>query len=203
MICCFVFLVGCSSKSAEGHSQAMSVEYLQSVLIPVNETPKVPNPNVMSTAEKLFADDEQSLEFVKLVHMGDMAGMRKMVENGYDINTRGKHNMTPLYEYLIVVRPLRKDIFETFLELGANLTIPVAKERDSVLLNISRHENPALLKIAIDHGVDIRFGFENARPNMRTPLYKAVLERHLETVKILLEAGADPYAKNERVVQSL
>ncbi|WP_182302531.1 ankyrin repeat domain-containing protein [Cohnella cholangitidis] len=57
---------------------------------------------------------------------------------------------------------------------------------ESLTWSVAKNDSPALVKLLIDKGADVEYSW-----NANRPLIHAVMENNLDTVKLLVEAGAD------------
>ncbi len=132
--------------------------------------------------------DAASREFVQQALRADLAAMSAQVRAGYDINTAGPDGVTPAMAYVSYVRPVRADVLARMIELGADITRPMANNM-SLLNGLARAEDPGVLKVLLAAGVspDIRL------PAIReTFLSVAIQENNTALALGLLQAGADP-----------
>lgn len=109
-----------------------------------------------------------------------------IIDVGNEIDRKSEDGRTPL-----TFAAYRNDIdtVKSLIELGANVHVPFSNESKETLLHYSiKGKNIELTKILLDKKVDV-----NVRDDFNaTPLYYAVQNGDLETVILLLAAGAKP-----------
>jgi ankyrin repeat protein len=132
----------------------------------------------------------------RLINLGDSTKnglklMRKLIDHGAVVNLRDIYSTTPLH----LASETRNDTFVTeLLKAGADPTlrdclgqIPLHR---SVLYE---HPNKKILEALVKAGADV-----NAQDDMGdTPLHKAVYYQFKESVKWLLDHGAEPLVRNK------
>jgi ankyrin repeat protein len=88
-------------------------------------------------------------------------------------------------------------VFEALLEAGASATAPI-EFGETPLHVAARRGDEAMVRALLARGADVNAAL--IRPNHqfggRTPLMEAAIGRSLPVVKLLLELGADPFAKD-------
>jgi hypothetical protein len=132
--------------------------------------------------------DAASREFLQQALRADLAAMSAQVRAGYDINTAGPDGVTPAMAYVSYVRPVRADVLARMIELGADITRPMANNM-SLLNGLARADDPGVLKALLAAGVS---------PDIRLPaiqetfLSVAIQENNTALALGLLQAGADP-----------
>lgn len=124
--------------------------------------------------------------------------VKALLANGADINAKNNFDNTAL---LLAAYRGQTEIVKLLLENGADIN---AKNRsgDTALwcaVYDDRCGHPELIKLLINKGVDVNTSHEYGY----TPLIKAVLSNNIETVKILLAAGANPNVKSEFMKETL
>jgi ankyrin repeat protein len=88
-------------------------------------------------------------------------------------------------------------VFEALLDAGASATAPI-EFGETPLHAAARRGEEAMVRALLARGADVNAALK--RPNHqyggRTPLMEAAIGRSLPIVKLLLELGADPFAKD-------
>lgn len=135
---------------------------------------------------KTMFQDQQVRALAEAAGKGRLKKLEELVDQGVDVNARGKNDATPLYWAL---RNSNLKGFTRLLELGADPNLLFAD--GSVMHWATMHEDVAFLKVALEHGGD---------PNLRagqlgeTPLFLTVgLEgdNRKEHRQLLLDSGAN------------
>ncbi|RFU29562.1 hypothetical protein B7463_g6755, partial [Scytalidium lignicola] len=123
--------------------------------------------------------------------------IRYLVEHGANINSRNERGETPLHiacggvqstNMNSISRPgfWSPDCVRLLLDLGAD---PNALDKTRMSpLNLAKI-NPKAMKILLERGADISVG-------KISPLFSAIQSQDLETLRIILDAGADPNTKD-------
>src|SRR5262245_56083858 len=88
-------------------------------------------------------------------------------------------------------------VFEALLDAGASATAPI-EFGETPLHAAARRGEEAMVRALLARGADVNAALK--RPNHqfggRTPLMEAAIGRSLPIVKLLIERGADPFAKD-------
>ena len=132
----------------------------------------------------------------KLIHVATRKGyatiVRKLIENGCDIEAKQKFGLNPLqlaacYGKLNVVKVL--------IEMGADVdSLCGGKWKQTALFDAVYQENEEIIRFLIENKANV-----NAEDYCKeTPLFKAVYRGFERIVKLLLENGADPNFSNDR-----
>ncbi|MCC5834539.1 MAG: hypothetical protein JJU20_07385 [Opitutales bacterium] len=135
-----------------------------------------------------YFEDPVQVELARAVARGDEARILQAIEDGADVNKEGAEGMRPLI-WAISKRSL--DGFRILLEQGASPDVaanrpnrtPLAVTSLATMLKDTRY-----LKMALEHGADPDAIPEEAN---WAPLHYAIYVSHFESVKILVESGAD------------
>ena len=130
-------------------------------------------------------------ELDQAVHYNWSDNVKKMVENGIDINHKNSWGETPL---AVAYRRGHKDLIKYLVKNGA----------DTDVINIENHDRPILHHFVLENDKDmVKFLIENgADPNKKdqlnyTALLFAVDKNNHEMVKYLIENGADPNIRHK------
>jgi len=155
-----------------------------------------------------FADNKV-VDLVLAANKGDIKKIDELVQQGVDVNYKGKKNITPLYAQMT---SLNNAGFQRLLENGANPNIPI-EDGSSVIWycafggEISVELLP-MLKLCLQHKGDPNWvyhkkgrdpkGFESGEDGVPL-LCIAVMhnEQRIEAMKLLLDAGADINIKDK------
>jgi len=128
-------------------------------------------------------------ELLKAANIGNLEQVRKLLDNGVDVNEKDDNNWTPLHMaacsgYANCVREL--------VEHGADVNLK--NKRDSTPLNLAVFNNRIeCVHELIKHGADIN----TKNKNGWIPLHNSVLNNYVEIVLELLNAGADPFIEDD------
>ncbi|XP_023322386.1 protein fem-1 homolog C isoform X2 [Eurytemora carolleeae] len=125
---------------------------------------------------------------------GRSSVVRILLKYGADVNALSDTGSTPVRSACYIVRPglssSHMEIIRALVEHGADIQLPNHFGGTCLINSV---QSPELVKYLLDHGADV-----NADDVQRkTALHYAVQEHRLETVKILLEYGADPYISSK------
>lgn len=147
-------------------------------------------------ATEVFGEGTLALALAKAAAKGDTKAIERLVAEGANVNTVGKHEITPLWW---AAWAENYEGFAALLEKGAD---PNAQRAEGypIMYLISRLEDSRFLQAALKHGGD---------PNLRdkqsseTPLFVAVKRGFKKHVDLLLAAKADVTARLEISGESL
>ncbi|GLU35653.1 ankyrin repeat domain-containing protein [Trinickia caryophylli] len=156
----------------------------------------------------------------KAVKFDDQKSVAKWIKEGLDPNTTDKHGM-PL---LVLAAREKSDNVAKLLAGAANVDLEkVDKADETALMLAALNGDTDLVKLLIDKGAEVnKKGWaplhyaaanghddivqllidhdaylDTASPNGTTPLMMAARGNHITTMKVLLDAGADPRVKNQ------
>lgn len=139
-----------------------------------------------------FFDDPAQRALGEAVERGNLEQARAALEQGADVNALGRDGMVPLFWALA---KQNVDGFRFLLKQGADPNVVVdlprhfQESRAGAMEMASQLEDPAYLRALLEHGGD-----PNTIVNelWDIPLiYRAIMSRRLDNVRILLEAGAE------------
>ena len=128
--------------------------------------------------------DPQVIALVEAAGGGDEAQVRGLVAAGADLDARGEYGYTPL---LAMVHTGDLLGVRTVLAAGADRDLALDEGATAVHVAAGR-ERSDMLELLLD------LGFDPSTPNTVTgasPLRKAFLGHHIDTVRVLLDAGTD------------
>jgi ankyrin repeat protein len=154
--------------------------------------------DVMYMSLDTMFPDRQARDLAEAAGKGNIGKVEELVKQGVNVNSRGKHNATPLFW---AIRNNNIDGFKKLLELGANpnliinssnkdqKTINAAGGEKNVIHIAAKLNDEAFLVAALQYG---------GNPNVvtgdfqETPLFDAVMNVHNDkALIILLNAGAN------------
>lgn len=144
---------------------------------------------------KLSNAGENVLHFCSYIYNIELA--REIVARGANVNARTKYGMTPVLEACIavnlkLVRLLVDNGADVFaVDKGGNSTLFYANWYDECegmdeVYSITNEDRTELTRYLVELGVDV-----NLAGNIGTPLHAAVKRNDFESVKVLVENGAD------------
>lgn len=138
---------------------------------------------------KDYFEDQTQVRFVQAVEKGEESRMRDLLKQGADVNAVGKEEMRPLF-WAITKQSLSG--FQFLLENGANPNIEFfdpSRERPLAIVELAAiMEDSRFLELLLKHGANPDYRPES---QTRTVIWDAILNRRIENVSILIEAGAD------------
>jgi ankyrin repeat protein len=134
-------------------------------------------------------------DLIAAAEKGDPAQVTKALENGAEVDTRDARQLTPL---LIASHEGHADVVEVLLNKGSNPKL-TDKYGSTAMHRAASQGRDAVIRALLDHGVDVNLrsggpGFPVGF-NDETPLIEAA-SRYAETVRLLIERGADVNARN-------
>ena len=115
---------------------------------------------------------------------GKHGDIRKLVEDGVDVDSVGRDGQTPL---VIAVKFNQPESVAALLDLGAIPDHRVGSRRDSPVQSAADLADTAILKILLDRGANPDFGDEWRS----APIVSQADHGDLEAIRLLVEAGAD------------
>ena len=151
----------------------------------------------MATEEERCADAKKFKRIDDAFHNGDLEALRAAVDDPAVIpNGRMPDTVGPCLVYAIYHSPLA--FIRTLLEIGADPNAPVDDGFPPLIaaLICSRDEPGSSKRTDVDEVIRLLLSF-GVDPNQRgindyTPLHRAVAERNLLAIHLLLDGGADP-----------
>lgn len=121
---------------------------------------------------------------INATRSGDMTTVRKLVDQGADVNQINGFGMTPL---MIAIDQKNRPAIEYLIDKGADLNAFDGQARTPLIYAIFHHDEMTS-KLLIAKGADIHY---ESLINGSTPLDTAAALGHLDLVQLLLEKGAD------------
>jgi len=145
---------------------------------------------MLVTSNKYF-EDPDVIALARAAEENDVKAIDRLVAKGVDINATGKENLTPLR---FAFRKQHKEAFLAMLKYGANPNIIDSLSGECVTSQAALIEDDSdWLNLTLEHG-----GNPNVVVNPKkrlgsgyTPIFYAIEARNLESVELLIEAGAD------------
>lgn len=146
-----------------------------------------------STAKQLFRDKDV-LALVEAAERGDVATIDRLVQQGVDVNARGKSGATPLLRALVA---RSKKGYSALLKHGADPNLQ--DYRGNTITHIAAEApDPFWLSEALEHGADPNsINTDHPFCPNSTPMYYAIYDERTENVKLLIEAGANLNHQND------
>lgn len=131
----------------------------------------------------VVADPALDRALVAAADRGDAKAVRKLLDQGANVDARDAHRRTAL---LVATRANRVEVARVLIEAGADVN---AKDdiEDSPYLYAGAEGRNEILKMTLAHGADLR----SLNRYGGTALIPAAHHGHPETVRILLAAGID------------
>jgi len=135
----------------------------------------------------LFASQAHA-DLLKYSKDGDFAKIQEAVEQGADVNTKTKIEVTPL---MFACLHGNIDIVRYLIEQGADIQAKDNNDR-TALMFVCETGHLDIVKYLVEQGADMRV----KNKYDRTPLMTASMRGRLGVVKYLVEQGADLHIKN-------
>jgi ankyrin repeat protein len=134
-------------------------------------------------------------DLIAAAEKGDAAQMMTALENGANVDTRDARQLTPL---LIASLEGHADVVEVLLNKGSDPKL-TDKYGGTAMHRAAFQGRDEVIKVLLAHGVDVNLksggpGFPVGL-NGETPLIEAA-SGHVETVRLLIDRGADVNARN-------
>ena len=149
----------------------------------------------MDTYHQIFANDNSLRRALRTpgiritllcmaAEFGDAKGFQRLIGTGLDINFRDAGGYSCLH-YTVIDGTAEATRF--LLAGGADIDATSRNEETPLHLAV-RHRNLSVIRVLIEHGAYLNWV---ERISFFTPLMHAVITNQIETVKLLVEAGAD------------
>lgn len=125
------------------------------------------------------------ITFVECAKKGDIEAIKLFLDEGMNINAVNKRGQTALIR---AAEYQREELVTLLLEKGADVEFIGERHARTPLMEAAGVGNNSIIKQLVGKGATV-----NAKDyEGTTPLHFAVMYGHLETVKLLIELGADP-----------
>jgi ankyrin repeat protein len=137
----------------------------------------------------LFRGVTSAVDWYELIKAGDLAAIKRVIEQGVNINKGSKYGFTPLHQATTFDN---KEVAELLIRKGADINAKTSWGATPLHLAAQTGEK-AVAEVLIANGADV-----NARDNDgRTPLHQAVRSTysHYGVAELLIRSGADVNAK--------
>ncbi len=156
---------------------------------------------LMQFSADYWFTNKNEIEFCRAIEWENTNKMKKIIDRGLDINTRGNYNANFLfYAYL----KEKKRSYKWLLENGADPHILMKSDileidgkrtifdlNESVLVFAAEDNDSYYLEIALKNGADPNYLWDNDGYNVHI-LHLGINSGSLKNVKLLIEAGANP-----------
>lgn len=136
---------------------------------------------------KGWADLSPKEKLFKALDKNNLAGIREALEEGADVNSRSESSLSPLGSALSLYAT-DQALIDLLIEHGADINGKESFELPTYVLAAAMG-NEKITQMAIDRKLDLNFPSSSG-----TPLAKAAYYGHLNIIKMLVAAGADPNA---------
>jgi ankyrin repeat protein len=134
------------------------------------------------TAAAWSASSNVSDEFYSAIRNNDLARLESLIAGGADVNTRDRHQETPLM-YAAYVGSL--DAMKVLLQKGASVD---AQSQSGATALIWAATGLAKVRLLIDHGANVNLATKRGRTAL---LVAAMSDPSADIVKLLIEKGAN------------
>ncbi|OQV14773.1 Caseinolytic peptidase B protein-like protein [Hypsibius exemplaris] len=138
-------------------------------------------------------DEEKHEKLFDAVRTGDDVALASMIKKGVDLNIRHHLGWTPLH---VAAINGRAKIVQQLIAAGAEVNAP---DEFTIVYAVSETKQLHYLEVLMAREEEFS-GRLSAKSSFKgcTALHYAVLANDFPTIKVLLEAGADPFAETER-----
>ena len=131
----------------------------------------------------------------KLIHivsrMGYASIVRKLIENGYDIEAKLRNGATPLH---VAALHGKLSVVKVLVKMGAEINSVCSSWKRTPLFDAIRSKNEEIVRLLLENKADIH----HEDDDKVNPIFFAVYLDSENIVKLLLENGADQNAINRR-----
>lgn len=131
-------------------------------------------------------------EWLKLLEHNDRIGIKRYLAEGADVNTANEHDESVLA--LALKMHCDEEVIDLLIESGADLE-DFDEEGVGIFDYAITYNAPKLFGQLLASGIDVN---KTMRRSRFTPLMAAVCYSRVEMAKQLLEAGADPKARDHK-----
>ena len=137
-----------------------------------------------------FGSEKSKADFKYAIFKGNISRIKWYLGAGYDVNTRNKDGITPLF---VAAAKGDEVFFHELVSKGAKISIP-ANDNSNLLLAAVMGENINLIRYLIGKGQDVN---RPAREG-NTSLHIAFARLNTYIITLLLQEGADPTIANDK-----
>lgn len=123
------------------------------------------------------------------VEKGDKEVVRLLLEGGADVKARSQRGASALDQ---ATQAAQADIVQLLLQHGAPIDAPGEDHLPPLVVAAARGYHTEIVKLLVARGAKL----DVATPDGDTPLHCAARNERLDTMRVLLQAGADCRAKN-------
>ncbi|PWQ93574.1 ankyrin repeat domain-containing protein [Leucothrix arctica] len=137
-----------------------------------------------------FGSEKSEADFKYAILKGNISRIKWYLDAGYDVNTRNKDGITPLF-----IAAVKGDdvFFHELISKGAKISI-LANDNSNLLLAAVMGENLSLIRYLIGKGQDINKPAKEGN----TSLHVAFARLNTYIITLLLQEGADPTIANDK-----
>lgn len=142
----------------------------------------------------MFGNKDEAL--ISASRHGKVGKVARLVASGANIDFEDENNWTALQ---IAAGENRREVFETLIGAGADVS-KVMREGDTALIWLSRQGRDWFVKQMLSAGAEVNFAQEH---DGKTALHTGVTELETETVRMMLDCGANPDPVNKAGITPL
>ncbi|MFC1670852.1 ankyrin repeat domain-containing protein [Spirochaetota bacterium] len=144
-----------------------------------------------------MGNNDVNRDIIKAVLEGNLKKVRKLAENGADVNTLIKEKDKTLL--MKAAKRGNEKMVRLLVDLGADIDAKNKNEDETALFFACWEGHQEIAKFLIEKGADVH----HKKIGGRTTLMYAVHSNSVEVVRILLEKGVDVNAANEKGLTAL
>jgi len=144
----------------------------------------------------LFFSDPKLIELCVAIEQNDLAAMKRILDEGVDVNARGKDNVTPLLWAYPDNKPERLELLlaagaDPNVKLTGNLGVRAAfRPGESVTSKSAKSFFPKHFDLVMQYGGDPNISNERGDPLLHQAIFFGAGDVH-QRVRKLIECGAD------------
>jgi cytohesin len=143
---------------------------------------------------RLLVNNQAYVPFPELhftAFMGDLTKVKKIIEEGADVDSKDGEGRTPLF---FAALGGNRQVVEFLVEKGADINAKRSERDRPILHTIARHGDKDIVELLISKGANVN-ATANKGAATNTPLDNAVRFGHFEAMAVLLAHGANPDAR--------